>query len=642
MEIKRQPSKTADEQDCSSHCCGCGGEDAHEEGEGKYLLVQIGIGALLLVTALLVKGDAKPYVFLASYAVLGWKVVYTALKNLLRGKFFDECFLMSAATGGAFAIGEFPEAAAVMLFYLVGECLLDLAVRKSRKSIADLMDIRPDFANVYIDGQLTRVSPESVNVGDAIVVKPGEKIPLDGIVTEGESTLDTRALTGESAPRSTAPSHTVFSGCVNLNGILTIEVTKIFGESTVSKIIALAENAGAHKAPTENFITAFSRYYTPAVVGLAVLLAVVPPLFFAEVWDDWIYRALVFLMISCPCALVISIPLGFFGGIGRASKNGILVKGGNYLEALNHIDIIVFDKTGTLTKGVFEVTGIFPAAGFTDDNLLECAALAETFSNHPAAASIKRAYGKIVNEKEIADFKELAGRGTKAVTINGKNILAGNAKLMQEENIAFAETDKLGTKVYIAVDNKYAGCVVISDEAKPDSRAAIAGLKEIGVRKTVMLTGDETRTAEIIANDLSIDEVHAQLLPHQKVEMVEQLESEKPPKKKLAFVGDGINDAPVLARADIGIAMGGLGSDAAMEAADIVLMTDEPSKIITAVKIARDTRSIVWQNIIFALSVKGVFLILGATGAAGMWEAVFADIGVSLIATLNSVRAVRM
>jgi len=623
------------EQGCSS----CGGHD--RDGGGKRQFVQLGAGALLLVAALLVKGDAKPYIFLASYAVLGWKVVYTALRNLLRGKFFDECFLMSVATGGAFIIGEFPEAASVMLFYLVGELFQDMAVRRSRKSIAGLMDIRPDFANVYADGKLARVNPESVKVGDTIVVKPGEKIPLDGVVTDGSSTLDMRALTGESAPRSVAASETVFSGCVNLSGALTVEVSKVFGESTAAKIIALTENAGANKAPTENFITTFSRYYTPAVVGLAALLAVIPPLFFGGVWNDWIYRALVFLMISCPCALVISIPLGFFGGIGRASRNGILVKGGNFLEALNHLDIVVFDKTGTLTKGVFEVTGIHPANGFTNDNLLEYAALAEAFSNHPVAASIKRAYGKNVNEKGISDFKEAAGRGTSAADANGKRIIAGNAKMMEQENIAFAEVSALGTKVYVAVDGNYAGCVVISDEVKPDSRAAIAGLRDIGVRKTVMLTGDETRAAEAIAKDLSIDEVHAQLLPHQKVEMVERLESEKTPKKKLAFVGDGINDAPVLARADIGIAMGGLGSDAAIEAADIVLMTDEPSKIIAAVKIARDTKRIVWQNIVFAMSVKGIFLILGATGISGMWEAVFADIGVSLLATLNSVRTIK-
>jgi len=626
------------EEACSS-CCGNSnsGGSSHEDGGGKRQFIQLGVGALLLIAALIVKGEAKPYVFLASYAVLGWKVVYTALRNLLRGKFFDECFLMTVATGGAFLIGEYPEAASVMLFYLVGELFQEMAVRRSRKSIAGLMDIRPDFANVYVDGQLARVNPEAVKVGDAIVVKPGEKIPLDGVVTGGVSTLDMRALTGESAPRSVAASEAVFSGCVNLSGALTVKVTKVFGESTAAKIIALTENASAHKAPTENFITTFSRYYTPAVVGLAALLAVVPPLFFAGVWNDWIYRALVFLMISCPCALVISIPLGFFGGIGRASRNGILVKGGNFLEALNHIDIVVFDKTGTLTKGVFEVAGIYPAAGFTDDSLLEYAAFAEAFSNHPVAASIKRAYGKAINEKDISDFNEIAGRGT-AAAVNGKRVLAGNAKLMEQENIAFTEIDRPGTKVYVAVDGNYAGCVVISDEVKPDSRAAIVGLREIGVRKTVMLTGDEARTAEAIARDLSIDEVHAHLLPHQKVEKVERLESEKYPGKKLAFVGDGINDAPVLARADIGIAMGGLGSDAAIEAADIVLMTDEPSKIITAVKIARATKRIVWQNIVFAMGVKGVFLLLGATGVSGMWEAVFADIGVSLIATLNSVR----
>jgi len=637
-------SKTPNKQDCSSCGCGCDGGNNQNDGMEKYLPAQLVIGALLLALALLVKGDVKPYIFLASYAVLGWNVVYTALKNLFRGKLFDECFLMTVATGGAFAIGQFPEAASVMLFYSVGELFQGMAVRKSRKSIADLMDIRPDFANIFVDGQLTRINPEKVNVGDLIVVKPGEKIPLDGVVTNGVSTLDTRALTGESVPKNVAVSDTVLSGSVNLNGVLTIEVTKIFGESTAARILALTEKASSHKAPTENFITTFSHYYTPAVVGLAALLAVVPPLFFGEEWfgrDGWIYRALVFLMISCPCALVISIPLGFFGGIGRASRNGILVKGGNFLEALNHVDTVVFDKTGTLTRGVFEVTGIYSVGGLTGDNLLEYAAFAETFSNHPVASSIKRAYGKVINEKDIYDFKEIAGRGT-AANAFGKRILAGNAKLMEQENIAFAEeVDRPGTKVYVAVNGNYAGCVVISDEVKPDSRAAISGLKEIGVRKTVMLTGDERRVAEVIAKDLSIDEVHAHLLPDQKVEKVEQLESEKYLGKKLVFVGDGINDAPVLARADIGIAMGGVGSDAAIEAADIVLLTDEPSKIITAIKIARDTRNIVWQNIIFAMGVKGIFLALGATGISGMWEAVFADIGVSLLATLNAVRAIR-
>jgi len=622
--------------------CGCGNGGNREDGSGKRQVIQLSVGALLLAAALVIKGHAaQPYVFLASYAVLGWKVVYSALKNLLKGKVSDENFLMAAATGGAFAIGEFPEAASVMLFYSVGELFQDMAVRRSRKSISALMDIRPDFANIYREGQITRVGPSDVKIGDMILVKPGEKIPLDGVVADGSSMLDMRALTGESVPKSIGVSGNVFSGCVNLNGVLIIEVTKPFGESTAAKIIALTESASAGKAPTENFITTFSRYYTPAVVGLAALLAVIPPLFFGGVWNDWVYRALVFLMISCPCALVISIPLGFFGGIGRASKNGILVKGGNYLEALNSIDTVVFDKTGTLTRGVFEVTGIYPAAGFTNEKLLEYAAIAETFSNHPVAASIKKAYGKDVNERDIADFKEIAGHGTSVVIVSKTRILAGNAKLMRQENIAITENTSHGTKVYIAVDGKYLGCIVISDDIKPDSRAAIAGLKDIGVRKTVMLTGDERQTAEIIANELSIDEIHAQLLPHQKVEIVERLESEKPPKKKLAFAGDGINDAPVLARADIGIAMGGLGSDAAIEAADIVLMTDEPSKIITAIKIAADTRRIVWQNIIFAMGVKGIFLCLGATGISGMWEAVFADIGVSLLATLNAVRTMK-
>jgi Cd2+/Zn2+-exporting ATPase len=635
-------AKKCQSQTQNGSSCGCGNYGSRNGGNGKRKIVQLSAGASLLIAAWCIKDSAvQPYIFLASYAILGWKVVYTAFRNLLRGKIFDENFLMTIATGGAFAICEFPEAAAVMLFYSVGELFQDMAVRKSRKSIAGLMDIRPDFANVYADGRLTRVSPDDVKIGDTIIVKPGEKIPLDGVITDGASALDTRALTGESVPKNVGVSEEVFSGSVNLNGVLTVRATKIFGESTAAKIIALAESAGAQKAPTENFITAFSRCYTPAVVALAVLLALIPPLFFAGIWNDWIYRALVFLMISCPCALVISIPLGFFGGIGRASRNGILVKGGNYLEALNSLDTVVFDKTGTLTKGVFEVTGIYPADGFTNDNLLEYAATAETFSNHPVAASIKNAYGKSINEGIIIDFKEIAGHGTSVITTDKKHILAGNAKLMRLENIGITENHQYGTKIYVAADGGYAGCIVISDGIKPDSRAAVAGLKELGVRKTVMLTGDDRRTAEAIANDLSIDEVHAQLLPHQKVEIVERLESEKHPRKKMAFVGDGINDAPVLARADIGIAMGGLGSDAAIEAADIVLMTDEPSKIITAIKIAKDTRRIVWQNIIFAMSVKGVFLTLGATGISGLWEAVIADVGVSLLATLNAVRTMR-
>jgi len=608
----------------------------------KKEIIQLIAGTLVLGAALLLRdSDIQVYVFLTSYLILGWKVIYHAVRNLLRGDFFNENFLMSVATGGAFIIGEYPEAAAVMLFYLVGESFQDMAVHRSRKSISDLMDIRPDFANIRVNGELQRVAPETVQMGDIIVVKPGEKIPLDGVIIEGESMLDTKALTGESVPRSAKPSDTALSGCINLNGVLTIKVTKIFGESTAAKIIDLVENASSKKAPAENFITAFSRYYTPAVVGLAALLAVLPPLLFGGEWADWIHRALVFLVISCPCALVISIPLGFFCGIGTASRNGALVKGGNYLEALNNLDVIVFDKTGTLTKGVFDVTGIYPAPGFTNDSLLEYAAQAEAFSNHPIAKSILKAYAKDIDKGALTDYQEISGHGT-CVTANGVKILAGNGKLMQKEGIALSENTGAGTRVYVAANGKYAGCIVISDEIKPDSVRAIAALKKQGIKKTVMLTGDDQRIAEETAKELSIDEVHAQLLPGEKVAKVEELIAQQRAGKKLAFAGDGINDAPVLARADVGIAMGALGSDAAIEAADVVLMTDELTKLVDAIKIARRTRRIIVQNIVFALGVKGVFLVLGALGAAGMWEAVFADTGVSLLAVLNALRIMRV
>ena len=608
----------------------------------KKEIIQLTAGTLVLGAALLLRdSDIQVYVFLASYLILGWKVIYGAVRNLLRGDFFNENFLMGVATGGAFIIGEYPEAAAVMLFYLVGESFQDMAVHRSRKSISDLMDIRPDFANIRVNGELQRVAPETVQIGDIIVVKPGEKIPLDGVIIEGESMLDTKALTGESVPRSAKPSDTALSGCINLNGVLTIKVAKKFGESTAAKIIELVENASNKKAPAENFITAFSRYYTPAVVGLAALLAILPPLLFGGEWADWIHRALVFLVISCPCALVISIPLGFFCGIGAASRNGVLVKGGNYLEALNNLDVIVFDKTGTLTKGVFDVTGIYPASGFTSDSLLEYAAKAETFSNHPIAQSILKAYAKDIDKGGLADYQEISGHGT-CVTANGVKILAGNDKLMEKEGIAFGENNEAGTRVYVAANGQYAGCIVISDEIKPDSPRAIAALKKQGIKKTVMLTGDDRLIAEETAKKLSIDEVHAQLLPGEKVAKVEELLSQQRAGKKLAFAGDGINDAPVLARADIGIAMGALGSDAAIEAADVVLMTDELTKLVDAIKIAKRTRRIIVQNIVFALGVKGVFLVLGALGAAGMWEAVFADTGVSLLAVLNALRIMRV
>lgn len=623
-------------------------EDSHDHAsEGKSELIMLIIGAIIFGAGMVFErmGSISEYIsivlFVVSYLILGGKVVLRALRNITRGQIFDENFLMSIATIGAFIIGQYAEAVGVMLFYQVGEFFQSAAVRRSKKSITELMDIRPDFANVKRDGQLVKVAPDTIQIGDIIVVKPGEKIPLDGKIIEGESMLDTMALTGESVPRKASVSDEVLSGCINQSGVLTIEVTKSFGESTVAKIIDLVENASSKKAPTENFITTFSKYYTPVVVALAVLIAVIPPLFMGGMWAEWINRGLIFLVISCPCALVISIPLGFFGGIGGASKKGVLVKGSNYLEALNNLDTVVFDKTGTLTKGVFQVTAIQPAEGFTEDSLLELAAHAEAYSNHPIALSIGKAYGKEVAKDKVADYQEISGHGV-SVTVDGKKVFAGNAKLMNAQNIKFTETNKVGTKIYLAVDGKYAGSVVISDEIKTDSVAAIQELKKRGVRKTVMLTGDNAEIANAIAGELGLDEVHAGLLPDQKVEKVEALNGQKQGKGKLAFVGDGINDAPVLARADIGIAMGGLGSDAAIEAADVVLMTDEPSKLAVAIDIAKFTKRIVWQNIIFALAVKGVFLVLGAFGIATMWEAVFADVGVSVLAILNAMRVLRM
>lgn len=572
--------------------------------------------------------------------MLGGSVLIRAAKNISRGQVFDENFLMSVATLGAFAIGDYAEGAAVMLFYQVGEFFQDLAVRRSKKSITELMDIRPDYANVWRDGVVTTEKPETVAVGELIQIKPGEKIPLDGVITEGLSMLDTSALTGESVPRKAEAGDDVISGSINQSGLLIVKVTKTFGDSTVSKIIDLVENAGSKKAPTENFITTFSRYYTPVVVGLAVLLAVIPPLFFGGQWSDWIQRGLIFLVISCPCALVISIPLGFFGGIGGASRRGILVKGGNYLEALNKLDIVVFDKTGTLTKGVFSVTSISPANGFDDSAVLEYAAKAESFSNHPISKSIMAAYAGNIDQNSLSDYTEIAGHGI-SVKDQGTEILAGNDKLMRSSGIDFEDCSHTGTKVLLAVDGRYAGCIVISDELKPDSFKAVAGLREEGVRKIVMLTGDNAQIGEAIAGELKLDEVYSQLLPDQKVEMVEKLDKDKRPKGKLAFVGDGINDAPVLARSDIGIAMGGLGSDAAIEAADIVLMTDEPSKLVEAIKVAQKTKRIVWQNIAFALGTKVFFLVLGALGMATMWEAVFADVGVAIISIINAMRIIK-
>ena len=579
-------------------------------------------------------------VLIVAYIILGWDVVWQAVKNITRGQIFDEHFLMSLSTIGAFAIGEYPEAVAVMLFYQVGEFFQSLAVKRSRKSISDLMDIRPDSATVRRNGELVVVAPETVSIGELIVVKPGEKIPLDGIVTEGESMLDTRALTGESVPRSIRKGEEALSGCVNQSGVLTIKVTKSFGESTVTKIIDLVENASSRKAPTENFITTFSRYYTPIVVGMAAILAIIPPVILGGGWSEWLRRGFVFLIVSCPCALVISIPLTFFGGIGAASKRGVLVKGSNYLEALNKVSVVVFDKTGTLTKGVFKVVDITVEFGFTKEQVLEYAAQAESYSNHPIAKSIQEAFGKTIDQSVLSGYEEISGYGIR-VLIGGKRVLAGNSKLMDSEKVSYAACQSAGTKVYIAVDGRYAGCIVIADEVKDDSQNAIASLKKIGVEKTVMLTGDDEKIGKAVAEQLGLDEYYAQLLPDQKVEKLEYLDQHKTKGSKLAFVGDGINDAPVLARADVGIAMGGLGSDAAIEAADVVLMTDEPSKLVDAIDVAKATKRIVMQNIIIALGIKSVFLILGALGIAGMWEAVFGDVGVTIIAVLNAMRILK-
>jgi Cd2+/Zn2+-exporting ATPase len=579
---------------------------------------------------------------LLSYLLVGGEVLLRALKNISKGQVFDENFLMSVASIGAITIGDHSEAAAVMLFYQVGEAFQRIAVNRSRKSISALMDIRPDFANLKTEGGIQTVSPEMVGVGDYIVVKPGEKIPLDGVVTDGISALDTSALTGEALPRDVFPGSEALSGSINKNGLLTVRVSKEFGESTVSKILDLVQNSSGKKAPIENFITKFARYYTPAVVFTAIALAIVPPLVITGAsFSDWLHRALVFLVVSCPCALVISIPLGLFGGIGSASKNGILIKGSNYLEALKNVDTVVFDKTGTLTKGVFKVSRIVPSDKLTEEELLSLAAYAESASTHPIAVSIRNACGNEIDARKIGQYEEIAGQGVHA-QVDGKAIWAGNDKLMASENIPYVKVDTLGTTVHIAIDRAYAGHIVISDEMKPDSKAAVAGLKALGVRNIAMLTGDSRAVGEAIAHEIGLDTVYAELLPHQKVEQLEEIEKRKTTDGKLVFVGDGINDAPVLARSDVGFAMGGVGSDAAIEAADVVLMTDEPSKLITAIRIAKKTHHIVWQNIAFALAVKGVILVLGATGIASMWAAVFGDVGVAVIAVLNAMRAMRV
>lgn len=616
----------------------------HEHDESnKADIIRFISGAVIfgLATALKFSNSIELLLYLISYVIVGGEVVLRAAKNIRRGEVFDENFLMGIATIGAFAIGNYPEGVAVMLFYQLGEIFQGIAVNRSRKSITALMDIRPDFANLKLGDELKKVSPEQVSVGDIIVVKPGEKVPLDGKIIEGSSMVDTSALTGESVPRELGVGDNVLSGVINKNGLLTIEVEKEFGDSTVAKILDLVQNASSKKAPTENFITKFARYYTPVVVFSALALAVIPPLVVKGAsFSEWLYRALAFLVVSCPCALVVSIPLGFFGGIGGASRNGILVKGGNYLEALNNVEVVVFDKTGTLTKGVFKVTDVKPQSNFSKEQLISYAAHAESYSNHPIATSIVSAYGKEIDKNAIENYEEISGHGIK-VRAFGKEVFVGNHKLMNKENMPFDQVETIGTVVHVAVDKEYAGYIVISDEVKEDSAKAIKTLKSIGVKKTVMLTGDNKTVGTRVANELALDEVHAELLPDQKVEKVESLDKEKSPKGKLIFVGDGINDAPVLARADIGIAMGGVGSDAAIEAADVVIMTDEPSKIATAIKIAKKTRTIVMQNIIFALAIKAVLLVLVALGLGTMWEAVFGDVGVTLLAVLNSMRAMK-
>ena len=577
--------------------------------------------------------------YIVSYGIIGWDVLWRAARNICHGQVFDENFLMTLATVGAFLTGEFREAVAVMLFYQVGELFQSYAVGRSRKSIAALMDIRPDSANIERDGALVKVDPEEVAIGDVIVVKAGERIPIDGVVLEGESSIDTAALTGEPRPRGVAPGDDVVSGCINRTGLLRVRTTKAFGESTVARILEMVENSSAKKAKAENFITRFARWYTPSVVIAAVLLALVPPLVMGGSWSEWVHRALIFLVISCPCALVISVPLSFFGGIGGASRQGILVKGANYLEALAGAEIVVFDKTGTLTKGVFNVTAIHPDT-CSEERLLEIAALAERYSEHPISRSIREAYGKDIDASRVKNVREISGRGVAAV-VDGEPVCVGNDKWMEETGVKWHPCHRVGTTVHVSIGGQYAGHLVISDEVKPDARNAIEALRAQNVKKTVMLTGDARAVGEHTAKELGIDQVFAQLLPTDKVEHVEALMREKTAKGKLVFVGDGINDAPVLSRADVGIAMGAMGSDAAIEAADIVLMDDKPSKIATAIRISRRTLRIVRQNIVFALAVKGIVLVLGALGISGMWEAVFADVGVSVIAILNAMRALR-
>ena len=635
------------------------GESSSEEEDTGKIKKKLLIGGILFVLGIFVPKTLfipKLAVFLVSYLVIGGDVLLSAFKNILNGQVFDENFLMAIATIGAFVIGEYPEGVAVMLFYQLGELLQGIAVNNSRKSIVSLMDIRPDYANIKVGEGIKKVSPEEIKVGEIIVVKPGEKVPLDGKIVKGASTFDTSALTGESLPREAKAGDDVLSGFINKNGLIEIQVAKVFSESTVSKILYLMENAGSKKSKTENFITKFARYYTPVVVITALIVAIFPPLLIqGATFSDWIYRALIFLVVSCPCALVISIPLGFFGGIGGASRHGILIKGTNYLEVLNNLESVVMDKTGTLTKGIFKVTEVNAENNIkindfqnnktelTKPLLLKYAAHIEKFSNHPIAQSIVAEYENSVSkvdENVVKDFEEISGFGIK-VNINNHQFLAGNSKLMNLENITFDKKENLGTAIYLAADGKYIGNILISDEVKEDSARAIKGMKENGVKEIVMLTGDNEAIGKNIAEKLGIDKVFTELLPNEKVEKLEEIYKTKSEKGKIAFVGDGINDAPVLARADLGIAMGGAGSDAAIEAADVVIMNDEPSKIVTAIKIAKKTKEIVWQNITVAFAIKIVVMALGLFGDATMWEAVFADVGVALLAVLNATRVLR-
>lgn len=600
------------------------------------------IGTILYLIAVIgdFKGALALILFVASYLLIGGKVVLTAIKNIARGQLFDENFLMTVATIGAFSISEYPEAVAVMLFYEIGETIQGYAVNKSRTSISSLMDIRADYANIIIDGKEKKVSPETVKVEDVILVKPGEKVPLDGVVIEGESFIDTSALTGESVPRKIVPNDEILSGGINTSGLLKVKVTKKFGESTVSRILEMVENAASKKADTEKFITKFAKVYTPIVVVLAILIAVIPSIFIKDaLFSTWLYRALVFLVVSCPCALVVSVPLGFFAGIGGASKKGVLVKGSNYLELLKDLETVVFDKTGTLTEGVFSVTEI-NTNGIDKEKLIEVAAMAESFSNHPIAISIIKEYGKEIDKEVIKEYKEILGRGIKAV-INNEEVLVGNSKLMNEFNILYNEVDSIGTVVYCAINGEFKGSIVISDKIKENAVEALINLKKAGVKKTVMLTGDNKKTAYKVGEKINIDEVHSELLPLDKVKEVEEIMKRSNKNGKLAFVGDGVNDAPVLARADIGIAMGGIGSDAAIEAADIVLMKDDINALVDAINVSKKTNKILWQNIVFALGIKILVMVLGTFGIANMWTAVFADVGVTIIAIINSTRCFR-